>query len=413
MFSYGAQIGVILLSFILLTLVTRYAGVETYGKIAILSALSGLVSNLLTFRTNEAVTRFFKIGILENNRARCTAALLFGFVIDVAMGGVCVIAMTVFAGDIASFLLKQPNADDVVSTYAWVTFLGFMRGSSFGLLLAEERFALVNLVAVIEHVVRLLVIASVLVVTSRLDFEGVVWATLLSNFTVSIVMVSYLFARWWQIHVFDMAVFVYLREYLSFSGSAFLSSSLKSANQNIDTIMFGIFSGPASAGVYGILKQFLSPLVMIGGPFSAQSFPRFVSAVAKNHYDSILETIKKVNRMLIFGGASIFVVSITVLVPYASWTQLSLSDAHYFAYFILALAYVLNQQMWWARPFSLAIVPRASIEGNLIAAVVLVILLPILVATFDVVGGAVAMFINQQILLIYWKRKLRSVFKDV
>lgn len=402
---------VVVLGFLMLTVVTRYAGVEVYGKIVILTALSGLVSNLLTFRTNEAVTKFYKIGLIEGNRARCTAALLIGLIVDIAMGCLCVVLINIFSNDIADSLLKQPGAGSLVSIYAWVTFLGFVRGSAFGLLLAEERFALVNLVAVIEHLVKLLIVVGILIVTSKLDFEWIIWATLWSCLLVSIAMVSFLFVRWWPVFAFDRTVLTYLREYLSFSGSTFLSSSLKAGNQSIDTIMFGVFSGPISVGIYGILKQFLSPMVIIGGPFSAQSFPRFVSAAATNNFDFILNSIEKVNRMLLIGTAVIFVLSAAILVPYANWNQLGFSYAHYISFFILAIANVLNQQMWWARPFSLSFVPRASVVGNLIATALLILLLPFLITSFDVVGGAVAMFLTQLILLLYWKGKLRSVFR--
>ncbi len=66
LFSYGAQVATIGLGFISVTIITRYAVIETYGMVSMMTLLSAILSNLLTFRTSEAVVNFYKRGQAEN-----------------------------------------------------------------------------------------------------------------------------------------------------------------------------------------------------------------------------------------------------------------------------------------------------------------------------------------------------------
>lgn len=410
LFSYGTQLAAIALGFLFVTIITRYSGLEVYGKVAILVSLGGLVSNVLTFRTNEAVVKFYKVGLVEGNNALCASALVFGFIIDLVAGTFCVSLIYVFSDLVASGLLKQPDADELVKIYAWIVFLGFLRGSSFGLLMAEERFALMNIISVVEQAIKVFLLICLLASTYELDFACIVWVMLLASLSVSCAMVVYFFAKLRLIFSFNMEVMAYIRSYVSFSGSTFLSSFLKAGNQNVDTMMFGAFAGPMSAGIYGILKQFLSPIVMIGGPFSAQVYPHFVKAVSERNINLIISTIRKVNRMLLLAACVLLLLCSLLLVGYVEWNHLEIKSQHYVAFALLALALLINQQMWWARPFSLSLMPRASVVGNFLATLLLVLTLPVLISRFDVVGGAVSILITQLTIFFYWRTRLLAVF---
>jgi len=69
-FSYLAQAITISFGFLQLFLINRYFGVATFGQLAIIMSTAGIFSSLLTARSSEAVTRFFKREELKLNKWR-------------------------------------------------------------------------------------------------------------------------------------------------------------------------------------------------------------------------------------------------------------------------------------------------------------------------------------------------------
>jgi O-antigen/teichoic acid export membrane protein len=411
-FSYGTQLARLGLGFISVTLITRYGGIDVYGMVALLTALTGMLTNLMTFRTNEAVIYFYKRGEVENQPGFCRMALMLGLLLDLAMGVAAFFLIKAMAQEIASGLLKHPEVDATVAVFAGTMLSTFLRGTALGLLVAERRFKTINSLALGEQALKALLIAVIVVLDLGMTLEHVVLATLAAAASATCVVyflpISKLFG--------DLRSAVVpregLRKFLGFSANTFFSSSLKFGNQNIDAIILGYVTTPALVGVYSLFRQFINPINMMAVPFTLQVYPQFVSAIVKKRPDLIRATITHANRLLSGGGLGLFLVVVPVLIYYGRWNKLHFSLDQYLAFGVMFLSVFVIQQMWWTRPFANSVNPTLSVKAGLLASAILPVATFVLTARFGLVGTACGVLLTNVALYRFWKSRLSEIVAD-
>lgn len=107
LFSYFSQISVILLGFLQVILLTKFFGIETYGKYMIIISSAGVFTTLLTAKSTEAVTKFCLRERLKGNISNEKLIILFGLSIDVLIAFTLLAIIYLVSPLIATFFFKR------------------------------------------------------------------------------------------------------------------------------------------------------------------------------------------------------------------------------------------------------------------------------------------------------------------
>ena len=408
LFSYGTQLFVVGVGFISTTLITHYAGIATYGMIATMTALSGILANLMTFRTNEAVINFYKQGEVKNIPGLCRLALLAGLSLDMVMGGLLFLLVQLFSPIIAASLLKQSDLQADVALFSSIMLAKFLRGTPLGLLVAEERFRLINSLNLVEQLFKALLLSVMVFSGISLTFANIIWSMLIPSVLVTC-----------TVYVFPLIKLAgslrgvplprdRWRDYGHFTLSTFLSSTLKAANQNIDTIILGYFTNPANVGIYSLFGQFLSPIAMLAVPFTNQITPLFVKAVVENRLEDIRLAINHANRLLMKGFILMLLLISPIIYIYGNLNKLNFTLEHYVVFIVMIISAFFIQQLWWGRQFSIAVDARISLLANAISVCLTIVCVTVFTQLFGLIGCSIGMLINYMGVLVFYKLIIRN-----
>lgn len=407
LFSYGSQAFKLAMGFAWATLLIKQAGIHLYGTITLLTALAATTSALLTFRTNEAVVQFHRLAEHQGNRGMARLALIVGLALDAVGACIILLAAYLLSPLISSLLLKDVALAPSVELYSWVMVATFVRGTGIGLLAARDRFKLINTYIVMEQLGKLLILIGMLYFGISLSLKNIVWVILLVTGLTTVCLLS-LVARELLLSRNVVLPVADLGRYFRFSASTFVSSTLKAATQNVDSLIIGGVTGPASAGVYGIIKQFLSPLLILVGPFTEQIHPRFVSAIADNRFAAIRETIRGVGIKIWNWSVLLSLCIFVAISVYWIAVGLPLTTANFFAFFFSLISTLLLQQLWWTRGFALSIDPNISIRANIYYGLLVLPSVTMLAYLFGLAGGAGGVLVSSAVIVCYWRGMLKK-----
>jgi O-antigen/teichoic acid export membrane protein len=368
--------------------------------------LSGVLSNLLTFRTNEAVINFYKRGEVEKDPGLCRLALIAGLMLDLAMGLLLFFAVQFFAPTIALLLLKDANATSGVIMYSGIMFATFLRGTGYGLLVAEERFRYVNSLSILEQGVRLALLSIIVLSGITLNFDNIVWTMLIPAALITGAMYFHPVKKLLGVLRRVELARDRIGEYTRFSLSTFASSTLKAGSQNVDTVILGYLTNPTNVGIYNLFRQFLSPIAMMAAPFSAQIYPRFVHAVAERRGEDVRATIKHANELLAKGCAGMLVLITPIVIGFGIWNELQLTNKHFLAYALMGANAYLFQQLWWSRALAISHNPNISLVSNLVYLVLVLTLVYTLTAALGLLGTTLGMLLSALVIYLYWRNVL-------
>lgn len=412
--NYLAQILNIFLGFIFVTQVVKFAGLEVYGMLAVLLALGATVTNLISFRTNEALVKFYRRAIARKNDELKYFAILAGLVVDAITGLALLVIIQFFAETIEVKLLKTHEAQHAVVLFSYISAIQFLRGTGYGLLTAQERFKVINLLSVVEQATKVVCLVLAVWVSHQLILKTILLTTLVSSIPFTL---FYLFIalrllfnrplrRWMRAK--------WIRLYWNFSASTFVSSTLKSGHKNLDAVILGYFSSPATVGVYNLFKQFISPVEMLASPYANQIYPKFVDALIRKSIEPVKLAIQQGSRTLLLQGCTIMLGVLPIAYVYFEWNNIKIAASDYLAFFVLIVASLMVQRLWWTRALSLATNPRLSITANSIALVITILVMPVLVSHLGgVLGAASSILVINAFLYYFWGKELVKVDKNV
>lgn len=409
LFNYVTQGIGIAAGFVTVTLITRNAGLNTYGLVSMMAAIGGVLTNLISFRTNEAVISFYKRGEVERDPGNRRLALAAGMLLDLAVGLFLFLLVGRLSPYIAADLLKDPSTAPGVSIYAVTMLSTFLRGTPIGLLIALERFRLVNLLNLAEQFLKMVVIALLAGFGYPLTFRTIIAAFLAPAALITLGVYWLPLAKLAGELRSAVIPRQKIGDYARFSMSTFISSALKAGNQNVDTLVLGYFTNPASVGAYTLFRQFLAPVSMVTSPFAAQSYPQFSEAVAQRRVGLISSTVSHANRLLLGAFLGLALAIVPSLVVYGNWNGLDFRGEHYLTFALMMLNALILQQLWWCRPFSVAVDPNLSLRGNLIYSVSMLISLVLAVKLAGLVGVGLALTATALMQQAYWSASMRKI----
>jgi len=413
-FSYLAQAITISFGFLQLFLINRYFGVATFGQLAIIMSTAGIFSSLLTARSSEAVTRFFKREELNKNYENAKFILFIGFSIDF-ITAILLVGLIYFASNfIAITFLKDINLQDEIIVYSFITFIAFLRGSMMGFLQSKEMFVKTNIITIIESISKIIVLLTFIFALHKVFLIDIIYSFLVASvlsflYTVYIFLTTYLKEYKNVTYNFNK---ILLKEYWSFNLKTFLSSSLKAGNQNIDNLILGYFVDVQTVGIYQIMKKILSPIIVVSAPFSALVYPKLIHFFETNQKDRFKNVILKISSYILIIGVVYSFISYELLEYIFKFMNIKFQDNYLFNYLLLLILMLITSQMWWGRIFANVINVTYSIYQNIFATIYQLCITIITTYYYGFEGILISLILMNIIILINWYYWLKKYLKE-
>ncbi|EAS75362.1 TPA: lipopolysaccharide biosynthesis protein [Vibrio alginolyticus] len=392
--SIGANIA---LGFFLMYIINMFASVYEYGQFMILKSTSGLLSGILTFRSGEAVTKFYNTYKVEKENGKSKYILYIGFLSDLFISTFCLVLILTI-----SFLFEQGVATweglDVKSftLFGLVSVFTLLRGTSIGYLQAEGKITTINIINIIECFLISFFVFCFILINHSLDIMDIVYSHV---FSYSIVTFIYLY-------ILSLNYFFRLRfnkekskstllDYFKFSAITFGSSTLKSFNRNSDNIIIAYILSPAEVGFYQSIKKVFSITEIIAQPWSMLTYGRLITLYTKNEITKFKALIMRTTAYVFLLSLLTSVIIFAFLDNIFSFMKVEPLDSFHSVSIIVFISYLILAYSWWARVFSNVIDPMISVKANVFALLITVFILPITTLYLGLVGVGISfMLIN-------------------
>lgn len=410
-YSNIAQIIVVVFGFIQIIIINRFFGLEIYGQLAVIMASAGFFTNLVTARTSEATTKFYKSEGISNNKKNQKFVLLLGLFIDSVLGLFLLIIISISSNLIATIFLKNEKLFFEVRLYSFIPFMMFIKGSFLGYFQGKEKFNLINIIKILDAGSKIIFIA-VFYLNNKMSLRDLIISLLVSSiFTFLLLLLLYLK---YYINEFKNIQLIYnislFKEYYKFNIRTFFSTTLKSVGTNTDNLILSYFINVDIVGIYQIIKKIISPLQMLIQPIITVTYPKFIDYHERVNKDKFKNTITKINRyisiisiiyLILANLLFIFILAI-MDIDYESYYQIFL-----FMYSIYNFGMIL---LWWSRNFSNTINPNLSIRMNSLVIFLQLVFGVILTYFIGVYGFLLTQLTIVLFLTHFWRKYFNEYF---
>ena len=193
---------------------------------------------------------------------------------------------------------------------------------------------------------------------------------------------------------------------MRYTFATFSSTFFKGLNRDIDKLSIGLFLSPTYLGLYGLVKQFSSPLLYVSAPFSINLFPQFVKNNSQALFKKTLKNIGYINKRIKIISFIFSVILVSCLVFYLGKINSNLDLQLSLTILFTFLGAIIAAIMWWCRPFSSAVDPNISLRTNFYALLATIFFLVPLIYFFSLPGAAIGSFIINLFLYKYFQNKL-------
>lgn len=408
-FQYLALATTALTSFALMYLMTSSGSLEVYGQYLALLAISSVVTNLIGIRTNEAIVRFVKEAILDNDIPKKRISLILGLTVDFTIASIVFFLFNIFDLEIAKLLFDDTGQSSDVQFFGLYSALIVISGSPAGYLMAIEKMKLNALLTIGSNFSKLGILVFFVSNGAELALSEITTALVLSTFFLASPIVIIFYEVFYKLRQSKKLLDKdNISAYLSFSLKTFISSSLKAGNKKIDDLAVVTLAGAEQLGLYGLIKQFFVPLNYFAGPIATVWYPKFITAVNINK-KSLGGIIGSLNRKLIPVLVALSILSLTLSLGYLIFLDNVITSAMIITVLFTGLTALIQAMQWWARPLSNTCDPNWSINMNLFSSIMSICVLIPMAFFYGIVGVAITTAFISSITFGYWKIKLRSI----
>lgn len=402
LFSYFTQGILLTFGFLNIYLITSYAGIDKYGKYAILVSSVGFMSLLLTARSGEAIVKFYNREKIENNLKKAKVFISYGFIIDMITAGLLFLLTYLLSEFIAQHFLKQPDMAQIVVFFSIINVLYFLRGTMEGYLQANELFYFFNGLKIVE------VVSLSIILIINFNYVGTGLIDIVNSYVLVGVITFVATAIIFSIHYFkeflntsasfSKAAF---KEYIKFNAITFSSSALKAGNQNFDNLILSYFTNPGLVGVYTIIKRFFQPITVAEKPFQTIMYPKLTQLYYEKNLKLFNVKVLKITKLLVTIAISY---SILVLIFSDFLAELfSLKYTNTFIIIVFIMFYYIQFPLiWWSRNFSNIINPMISLYSTSLNTLLQLLLCSIFTYLYGLEGLVVSLILVKLIIVVYW-----------
>jgi len=407
-FSYITQALTIIFGFAQLFLINKYFGVNVYGQLAIIISTAGIFSSLLTARSSEAVTRFFKREELNKKFENAKFVLFVGLGIDFITAILLVMLIYSLSHFIADTFLKDNTLSHEIIIYSFITFITFLKGSIMGYMQSKGMFVQINIINIIESAAKILFLVLFIFILNKLFLIDIIYVFLISSivsflYTISIFLKSYIVEYKSVLLKFNKPL---LKEYWSFNIKTFLSSSLKAGNENIDNMLIAYFLNAQIVGIYQIIKKILLPISMLSMPFSMLIYPRLIHFFETEQKEKFKNIIIKISTYILLIGILYSLFAYVLLDNIFALMVVEFNETYSYYYILIAVTSIITSSLlWWVRIFSNTVNPSYSLYMNLFATFYQLTITIYMTKIFALEGLLISFMIMNILIFIYWIKK--------
>lgn len=408
--TYFANAIVMASGFVLMFIINKYAGVQTYGELAIIISTAGIIAALLTARSGEAVTKFFVREKTYGNLENAKFIVIIGFCVDFILGIFVFLFFYSLSDFIATKFLDRPILAWTVCIYGFITISTFIRGSVRGYFQSHEYFRVINFVQVLEAMLKIVFLLISFFILNQVNINYVVYSYIMASFIVTgfilIIFLTRFLKEFKGIKLVKNNLL--LKEYFSFNMKTFISTSLKAGNNNLDNLILGYFTDSKTVGIYQTLKNILSPIKFISTPFNMMTYSKLTRLYSEEKYKEFKNLIKTISYKILMVS-----IPVTLLLIIFSENILDLMEIKIELLFLISILSIMSLKslislyLWWTRVFSLIVNPIYSINAAAFILVFNLTVTALFCSLFKLEGLIISLSISMFLLLIYWEIKLR------
>jgi O-antigen/teichoic acid export membrane protein len=413
-FSYSTQFLTIIFGFIQLFLINRYFGVKIYGQLLLIMSIVGIFSSLLTARTSEAITKFFKREELNNNYENAVFVLIIGLLIDFITASILLLITYNLADFIAIKFLKNEHLSLMIVFYSFIIFFVFLRGTFIGYFQAKEMFIQINIITIMESFLKVLGLLLVIEFFKDFSLKNIIYVYLgatIGSFFYTIFIFTRSINKFFKSIQIKFNKFLF-KEYWSFNIKTFFSSSLKAGNRNIDNLLIGFFLSDEVVGIYQTLKKIISPIMIVSTPFSMLIYPKLVYYFELGERKKFIMLIMKISFYILLIGILYSIISYLFLPLIFQLMNINFFGIYRIYYLLLIILTILVSQMWWVRIFSNVVNPSYSIYMNLFSMLYQLSISYLSVKMFGFIGLIISLIIMNIIIFIFWIKEGREYYAN-
>ena len=407
--SYIANIFTVISALVSILLITKYAGVEIYGILSIIMATSGILINVFSLRTSEAIVRFIRSEEAIERKVYVKLIVYIGIISDLLLGVIIVGVFYSISDFIAEYFIKDISYSDEVFIYSILSFLMFLGGTPAGYLKTKEMFVFINKMIILESILKTILLLGLFFILNSTSLFNIILVNIISLFITIIIKYIVFYKEYFNEYGQEIFTFnkILFREYFNFVLKTFTSSLLKAGNHKVDTLILAFVIDVKTVGVYEIVKKIVViPINFISMPLSMLYYPKLVSAFKLKNIQDIRTIIFKTTFIIVSVCLFILFIEYIVLSQVLGYLNIVFSEQYYMWLLLLFMFYVPVE--WWSRIFSNSTNPVYSIYSNLTSMIYSLTVLVFFAYYFGIIGFLWALLVIKILIFIMWAYFLRK-----
>ena len=417
--SIAATAAVTGVLFVETILLARHFGVHGYGVLLLIIAFPEAVLQILDLRIKDALTKYLSEALEGGRREQAVAMLKLFWLLDVAVGVLCLALVAALAGVVAEGLVEEPDAAHLMRIYAIGIAFGTLDAASGTVLRVLDRFPVAFYAQSAGMLVRLVLVVAAIVLDGSL--EAVVWARVAAEVLLTVVLavtsLALLRPLLGDVRRTPMSALAgRRRELFGFLMNTNLSGLLKMAATKLDTILVGALASPSAVALYRFALQFARAPVQLADALYAAVFPTVARSLASGRSAELRALLRRTTLML--AALMLPVVAVTLLF---GGDILALAGGERYrdaaAVFVICLIGVTPYvALFWLRPVLLSAGhPGVILRISAVATALQMLLIVVLVPRIGVEGAAIALASANILGVLYqlhFMRRRRLLYAD-
>lgn len=361
--SYVPEFFTVAFTFSQMVVINRVWGVEIFGAWALTLSITALVSSVCGAKTEDSVMRLYRKVVDAGTPEQSSALVILGLGLDIATFALAIIVCLALWNLVLAPLL--PSSDPtifvlILSAY----FIGLMRGSFVGVLIAEQRVGFANGARTLDAGMKVVGITAMAPLAPQSPLMVIAGGYLVA----AVVTFFYALAAMRLTQALPRPQFSrsLLKTFGKLNLATYLSASSKIGGQRLDTVIVAQYVSIEILGLYEVLKRVVTPVQYIHLPLVPLYSKPLVSNFDNGAAGQNAVLIHK-SAMALTGLLSVYFLALFVLLPWIIEIQnIVFQSEIYIGVAIVAGVAWLNAVTWWLRLFTLLNRPSMLVWTSLL-----------------------------------------------
>jgi O-antigen/teichoic acid export membrane protein len=319
----SGQVVAAALTVVIAVVLARALGEEDYGRYVLVVATVTIVAQVIDVRVWEAATRFASAHLADERRVEARGVLELAIFVNLAGGLVAMAIIAALSAPIADDLLRDPDLRGAIVVYAAIAPMLALENAAAAVFRIFDSFGRLGALYGGSAALRLGLVVAVVAADGGL---GAILVALLAAETLAaiafVAIGSGMLRRNLPSGLSLRGRIAALRGQLRKMGRFLLISNLMGTlrilNERLDVVIVGAIASPAAAGLLGLARTFVQPLVVLYKPFTEAIYPTLFAAEARGELARarvVLERITRLAGTAMFLAAALLSIASPWLIP--------------------------------------------------------------------------------------------------